>query len=87
MHGHPHPTEFYVAHALFAFFQARQQVTKWGSLSDGPCDRHEVLDYVREHFRAARPNLANLRVFHFQSDAPARDVTEDMIAVLMEDAA
>ena len=84
---HPHPTEFYVVHALFTFQRQHQSVTQWGSLSDGPCDREEALDCISDHFRRKMPTLQNLRVFLFQSDAPARDVTEDMIAALTAEAA
>lgn len=83
---HPHPADFYVAHQLFTFHRDHQEVTQWGSLTDGPADRADVLDSIRE--MKITPTLAVLRVYHFRDDAPARDVTEDMIAeAFVEEAA
>lgn len=81
----PHPTDFYVVHAHFTFLRLGQLVQSWGSLSDGPCDRTEALDCISDHFHPRdmpRPTLQNVRVFHFPDDAPARDVTEDILAEL-----
>lgn len=87
----PHATDFYIVHAHFTFLRQGQIVQQWGSLSDGPYDRDEALDAIADHFHKRdmpRPTLANVRVFHFQPDVPARDVTEDMLAALdQEDAA
>jgi hypothetical protein len=81
----PHPTDFFIVHAHFTFLRQGQPVQQWGSLSDGPCDRIEALDAISDHFHKRdmpRPTLANVRVFHFQADVPARDVTEDLLAEL-----
>lgn len=75
-----HPQEFFVVHALLTFQRNHRSVTQWGSLSDGPYDRTEALDCISDHFREEAPTLENLRVFHFQDDVPARDVTEDILA-------
>lgn len=86
----PHPTDFYVVHAHFTFLRQGQLVQQWGSLSDGPVGRDEALDAISDHFSkrdSAKPTLDNVRVFHFQADVPARDVTEDMLADLEAEAA
>ena len=86
---HPHPTEFYIAHRLFTFGRNGQTVTEWGSLTDGPADRADVLEAIREDRGVAQLSLQTLRVYHFQADVPARDVTEDVLAdaYAVEDAA
>ena len=78
----PFPRDFYVAFTLFTFTRLRGEVTEWGNLTDGPHSRTEVLDAISDYFHPKdkpRPSLANVKVFHFRDDAPARDVTEDII--------
>lgn len=74
----PHASDFFIVHALMTFSRNRQELTEWGSLSDGPYDRDETTVAIDNHFEVA-PTLGNLRVYHFRDDAPARDVTEDFI--------
>lgn len=85
MRSAPYPSEFFVVHRLFTGkpFAA----PTWGSLSDGPYDRTEALDCIADSFHGEEATLDNLRVWHFQPDVPARDVTEDMIALLVRRAA
>lgn len=79
-----HPTDFYIAHRLYTLNRNHVTVTKWGSFTDGPEDRQSVLyliaDALPEHGNGQPLSLDNLRVWHFQSDVPVRDVTEDMLA-------
>ena len=76
---HPHPSDFYIVHALMTCHRNGQTVTEWGSLSDGPYDRTQAMHCVSDHFRRETPTLQNLCVIHVQDDVRARDVTEDMI--------
>lgn len=83
-----HPTDFYVAHRLFAG-RAFIAGPVWGALTDGPEDRNEVIDRLNEWARDPEawnsPDLTTLRVWHFQDDVPPRDVTEDVLALAGDD--
>ncbi len=73
-----HPTDFYIVHHLFSG-QAFPRGPVWGTLTDGPADRDDVIREIRE-FNGDRMTLATLRVWHFQADVQVRDVTEDILA-------
>lgn len=77
----PYPRTFYIAHMLFEGAPFREG-GEWGEITDGPADWSDLREAIVCHFRAEPPTLANLRIWHFQPDVPARDVTEDVIAVL-----
>lgn len=70
-----HPETFYIAHRVYDLRGGQT----WGSLTDGPADRDEMLTRVMDSFRDKAPTLGNLRVWWFQDDVPPRDVTEDFI--------
>lgn len=72
-----HPKDFYIAHHLYSG-RAFPKGPVWGALSDGPEDRRQVIDRINEMGDDA--TLATIRVWHFQDDVPARDVTEDILA-------
>lgn len=85
-----HPQDFYIAHRVYTFSRNHQPVTEWGAMTDGPEDREGILERVTDWMKEARsmawpvkeahePSLATLRVWHFQADVPARDVTEDIL--------
>jgi hypothetical protein len=81
-----HPADFYIAHRLYTFRRLHKSVTEWGSFTDGPEDRQHVLDLVADWQHEGgehTPALTTLRVWHFQADVPARDVTEDILAEAM----
>jgi hypothetical protein len=71
-----HPSDFYVAHHLYSG-RAFPKGPVWGALTDGPEEWREVIDRINELEDAS---LETVRVWHFQDDVPARDVTEDMLA-------
>jgi hypothetical protein len=73
----PYPTDFYLVH-----FFARGAINAWLDSGDGPIDTlAEVIQRIRAEFSGyANPfNASHVKVWRF-SDAPARDVTEDVIA-------
>lgn len=80
-----HPTDFYTAHRLFTFQRQGKTVTEWGGLTDGPADRAELMEALHEF--DSYPTLQTLRVYHFQADVPARDVTEDVIDMFLAEVA
>ena len=75
MHAHPHPKNFLIAHHWVDGIRN----PCWGALSDGPCDRADMLDFVLDAFRDTAPTLTTLWVMQFSDDVPPRDVTEDFI--------
>ena len=76
----PHPTEYYLATALFTGYTFPIGGV-WGALTDGPeVAANDLLDRVTEHFTDTAPTLATLKVWRFTDDCPPRDVTEDIIA-------
>lgn len=79
----PHPTEFYTAHAVI-MGDPRHPHGVWGDLSDGPADWTELREKIIDVFRDEAPTLETLRVWHHTADAPPREVTEDVIAVLSD---
>lgn len=74
-----HPTDFYIAHRLFRFGRLGQDREEWGNLTDGPADKAQLMDDLRNDPSHDQHSLQNLRVWHFQADVPPRDVTEDII--------
>lgn len=86
-----HPTDFYIAHRLFRFgrnvAQIIQTAEEWGNLTDGPADKAQLMDSLRNDPSRDQHSLQNLRVWHFQTDVPPRDVTEDIINELGAEAA
>lgn len=82
-----HPTDFYIAHHLYSG-RAFPNGPVWGCLTDGPEELSEVLDRLRDlsigpHVMTNDiPSLENVRIWHFQDDVPARDVTEDVLQLL-----
>lgn len=79
----PHPTEFYTAHAVIMGVPGHP-CGIWGNLTDGPADWTELHDLIADQFRSTAPTLETLRVWHHTSDAPPREVTEDVIAALSD---
>jgi hypothetical protein len=73
-----HPTDFYVAHRLYRFWRLGS-VEAWGNLTDGPADKAQLMEGLRNDPSRDMHSLQNLRVWHFQDDVPPRDVTEDII--------
>jgi hypothetical protein len=74
-----HPTDFYIAHRLFRFGRLGQTVAQWGNLTDGPVDKAQLMEDLRNDPSRNLPSLQNLRVWRFQDDVPPRDVTEDVL--------
>jgi hypothetical protein len=72
-----HPKEFYIAHAVHSG-RAFPSGPVWGALTDGPEDRDQVIARICDGFPEA--DLGTLRVWRFQDDVPARDVTDDILA-------
>ena len=70
-----HPANFYIAHRVFNL----RSGLEWGALSDGPLGKDDMSDKIADSFDDEAPTLGNLRVWWFQDDVPARDVTEDFI--------
>ena len=78
-----HPTDFYIAHRVFSGAPFKAPI--WGSMTDGPEDRDDVVarildDMIRRD--CSEPSLATVKVWHFQDDVPPRDVTEDVLAIV-----
>ena len=73
-----HPTDFFIAHRLFRFLR-RGSVEQWGNLTDGPVDKAQLMEDLRNDPSRDQHSLQNLRVWHFQADVDPRDVTEDII--------
>lgn len=82
-----HPADFYVAHRLFIVSRRGEPTPEWGGLTEGPADLTDVLREIGEWAGSPvalnAPSPATLRVWHFQPDVPARDVTEDVLERLM----
>lgn len=86
----PHPEDFYIAHRLYEGEAFHPHLT-WGSLTDGPTEFDDLLCAIAESFgRPSTPyyvhmdlSLDTLRVWHFQGDVAPRDVTEDVVALVM----
>lgn len=71
-----HPTDFYIVRHLFSG-ATFPRGPRWGDLTDGPADRDEAWQAFVDGVEC--PTLQNVYVLHVQSDAPARDVTEDWV--------
>ena len=72
----PYPTNFYLVH-----FFAGGYVSAWLDSGDGPIDTlADVIQRIRAEFCGwySPFNASHIKVWRF-SDAPARDVTEDVI--------
>lgn len=76
-----HPKDFYIAHAVYSG-RAFPSGPVWGSLTDGPEYRDKVISRILDDFPEA--DTGTLRVWRFQDDVPARDVTEDILAEAAE---
>lgn len=77
MKRNAHPSNFYIAHALFEGDRFRAG-GEWGMLTDGPADRDDLRVALTNHFDA-KPDLDQVKVWLFQDDATPREVTEDVI--------
>ena len=72
-----HPTNFYIAHRVYSG-RAFPNGPTWGAMTDGPEDRAALVDRISSDFPEA--DLGTLRVWRFQDDVPARDVTDDILS-------
>ncbi len=83
-----HPTDFYIAHRVFAGV-AFPKGPVWGSLTDGPEYLEDVVEQIidgmcyYELSDHVAPSLDTVRVWHFQDDVPPRDVTEDVLHMVV----
>ena len=72
----PYPTDFYLAH-----FWCGGKINAWMDSGDGPIDTlPDVIQRIRDEFCGwDNPfSASHIKVWRF-SDAPARDVTEDVL--------
>ena len=73
----PHPTDFFIIHIWYEGYGHG-----WGNLSEKPIlnqaeAESQLQDAMRDSFHGA--SLETVKVWRFQSDVPARDVTEDVL--------
>lgn len=77
-----HPAEFYICNRFFP----HSPRDPWGGLSDGPVTRAEAEQLIIESFTArdniGEATLETVYVLHVQPDAPARNVTEDVLCAI-----